>query len=258
LLLDREEFWLTVWFNRPDARNALSGEMAGELLEIARALRDDRSIRGVTFRGKGEVFCAGGDLKAFRTMTGGEAGVVDVAAFSRAGGEVFDAINTLPQVTVMLVHGAAMAGGLGLACAGDVVAVTADCKFALTETLLGIPPAQIAPLVVQRIGQAAARRIMLTAARFDGREAQRLGLADHVVDGPEGFAAVESQIRDAVRLCAPDANATTKEIVLAAPHLQGDAMLDFASERFAACLMGDEGREGVAAFLEKRKPRWAE
>ena len=154
LLLDRDDGWLTVWLNRPDARNALSAEMAGELAAVVEAVRDDRTVRGVTFRGKGDVFCAGGDIKGFRSIVEGDAIHDEVAAFSRDAGRLFHAVNELPQVTIMLVHGAAMAGGLGLACAGDIVVVARDTRFALTETLIGIPPAQIAPLVVGHIRMA--------------------------------------------------------------------------------------------------------
>jgi isohexenylglutaconyl-CoA hydratase len=257
LLLEQDDGWLTVWLNRPEARNALSNEMAEELLQVAKVLARDNSIRGITIRGKGGTFCAGGDLKGFRTITQGDQSHADVAAFSRRAGELFHTINALPQVTVMLVEGAAMAGGLGLVCAGDVVVVTADTKFALTETMLGIPPAQIAPLIVQRIGLAKARRIMLTAARFEGREAGRLGIADEVVENANAFAAVEAALRKNVQLCAPGANAATKELVMAAPQLSRDEMLDRAADAFASCLLGEEGREGVASFIEKRKPRWA-
>ena len=258
LLLDRDDGWLTIWLNRPDARNALSADMADDLAAVVDAVRDDRTIRGVTFRGKGEVFCAGGDIKGFRSIVEGDALHDEVAAFSRDAGRLFHAVNELPQVTVMLVHGAAMAGGLGLACAGDIVVVTRDTQFALTETLIGIPPAQIAPLVVQRTGVAAARRIMLTAARFDGTEALRLGIADYLADDVSDLAGIETSIRKAVRGCAPGANAATKELVLAASRLDRDSMIDLAAERFASCLLGEEGREGVASFLGKRKPRWAE
>lgn len=257
LLLEEDDGWLTVWLNRPEARNALSNEMAEELKAVTAAVAGDRSVRGVTFRGKGGTFCAGGDLKGFQAITRGGQTVADVAAFSRSAGELFHAVNELPQVTVMLVEGAAMAGGLGLVCAGDFVAVTADAKFALTETMLGIPPAQIAPLIVQRVGLATARRIMLTASRFDGNEAHRIGIADAVAQDADGLAAVEADVRKSVRLCAPGANAVTKELVLAAPRLSRDEMLDRAAAGFARCLTGEEGREGVASFLEKRKPRWA-
>ncbi|MFC3228970.1 enoyl-CoA hydratase/isomerase family protein [Marinibaculum pumilum] len=257
LLLARDGAWLTIWFNRPEARNALSQELTGELVAVLQAVRGDRSIRGITLRGKGGTFCAGGDLKGFKSnYQGGEQGVAEVAASSRAGGEMFDLINEMPQVVVILVEGAAMAGGLGMVCTADVVAVTADAKFALTETTLGIPPAQIAPFVAQRLGLRTARRLMLTASRFDGAEAGRLGLADHVVDDAAGLEAVEAEVRKQVMRCAPGANAVTKEILLATRHLDRPAMLDFAADGFARCMLGEEGREGIASFLEKRKPAW--
>ncbi|MCC6001482.1 MAG: enoyl-CoA hydratase/isomerase family protein [Pararhodobacter sp.] len=255
--LDLQHDWLSVWLNRPDSRNALSAGMAAELRAVAAALRDRPDIRGVTFRGRGGTFCAGGDLKGFRALMQEGVAHADVAAFSREGGLLFHEVNELPQVTLMLVEGAAMAGGLGLACAGDVVAVTQDAQFALTETMLGIPPAQIAPLIVQRIGLSAARRIMLTGARFDGVGAQALGIADHLAADAAGLDAYEAEIRAAVRRCAPGANAVTKQLVLAAPRLGREAMLDTAADGFARCLLGDEGQEGVRAFLEKRKPVWA-
>ena len=257
LLLERDEGWLTVWLNRPETRNALSSEMVEELLAVTEALQDMPEIRGVTFRGKGGVFCAGGDLKAFREISESGMSHDEVAAYSRRAGTLFHAINELPQVTLMLVEGAAMAGGLGLVCAGDVVAVTLDTRFSLTETMLGIPPAQIAPLIVQRIGVAAARRIILTAARFEGEEARRLGIADEVVGTSNDFAALEARIRAGVLQCSPQANAVTKDLVLAAATLSSAEMIERAGEEFAACILGEEGREGIASFLEKRKPSWA-
>lgn len=259
LILEQEDGWLTIWFNRPESRNALSRELTTELRAVLAQVRDDRTIRGITLRGKGGVFCAGGDLKGFKAnYQGGTQTVADVAASSRAAGEMFDQINEMPQVVVILVEGAAMAGGLGMTCTGDVVVVTADAKFAMTETTLGIPPAQIAPFVVRRLGLSTARRLMLTAARFDGTEAGRLGLADFVAADRDELERIEADIKKQVRRCAPGANAATKEIVLAAPHLERRAMLDLAAKGFAECMLSDEGREGVASFLEKRRPYWAE
>lgn len=258
LLLEQTDGWLTIWFNRPDNRNALSQELTAEFRAVLSAVRDDRGIRGITIRGKGGVFCAGGDLKGFKSnFQGGSQSVADVAASSRDGGEMFDQVNEMPQVVVILVEGAAMAGGLGLVCTADVVAVTGDAKFAMTETTLGIPPAQIAPFVAQRLGLRTARRLMLTAARFDGVEAGRLGLADFVADDAAGLDEIEAGIRKQVLRCAPGANAVTKQIVLATRHLDRPAMLDFAAKGFAECMLSDEGREGIASFLEKRKPNWS-
>lgn len=257
LELARDGDWLTVWLNRPASRNALSAEMAAELLQALEAAAPDRTLRGVTLRGRGGVFCAGGDLKAFRALAaGGTVQRDEVVQQNLDAGALFERVNTLPQVVVVLVEGAAMAGGLGLACCADLVAVTGAAQFALTETTLGIPPAQIAPLVAARIGLPAARRLMLTAARFGGDEARSLGLADCVVDDAAALDAWEAQVRAQVRGCAAGANAATKEILLAGRRLSGEHLRHYAAERFADCLVGPEGREGLQAFIEKRRPAW--
>ena len=248
---------MTLWLNRPAVRNALGAEMLAAMRRALEAVREDRAVRGITVRGKGGVFCAGGDLKGFRSDFQSGMPRAGIAASNVKAGEFFSYLNTMPQVVVMLIEGAAIAGGLGMACTGDVVAATADAKFAITETSLGLPPAQIAPFVVQRIGLTAARRLMLTGARFDGAEAARLGLVDFVAENAAGLDAVETGIRRNVRRCAPGANAVTKEIVLKAPLLARDEMIAFAGERFADCLLGGEAREGIAAFLDKRTPSWA-
>jgi isohexenylglutaconyl-CoA hydratase len=250
ILTARDGGWLTVWFNRPEARNALSSEMVAALQEVLDGVAQDRSVRGITLRGKGGIFCAGGDLKGFSALG-------DVEAASKVAGVLFERINTMPQVVVALVEGAAMAGGLGIVCACDVVAVTGNAKFALTEVTLGIPPAQIAPFVVGRLGMATARRLMLTAARFDGVGAKANGLADVVCDDVDGLEAFEADVRAAVYRGGPEAIAVTKDIVLATGRVQGAELRDYAARGFAACLTGDEGREGIAAFVEKRKPEWA-
>lgn len=256
LKLDHRPGWLTIWLHRPDVRNALSAQMVEELMATLEQAAQDATLRGVTIRGHGGVFCAGGDIKDFKATMQGQQDAAAVRASSLRAGELFERINTLPQAVLMLVEGPAMAGGMGMVCAGDIVAVSADASFALTEVTLGIPPAQIAPFVVNRLGLRTARRLMLTAARFDAEEALRLGLADHLAADAAGLDAFEAEVRRAVNRCAPGANATTKDILQASQRLSGEAMREYAADGFARCMLGEEGREGVAAFLEKRKPAW--
>lgn len=258
LILDLDNGWLTIWFNSPENRNALSAELSAEFTATLNAVRDDRNVRGITLRGKGGIFCAGGDLKAFSASQSADATHASVARMNRDGGEMFDLLYTMPQVVIALVEGAAIAGGLGLMCCADVIVVTEDAKFALTETMLGIAPAQIAPIVVKRVGLPTARRLMLTAARFTGAETLEIGLSDYVVENASGFDNVEADLKKGVMKCAPGAIAATKEILLAAPYLRGDDMMDFAANQFADCLLSEEGKEGIASFIQKRKPKWAE
>ncbi|MEM7730024.1 MAG: enoyl-CoA hydratase-related protein, partial [Pseudomonadota bacterium] len=242
--------WATIWLNRPDKRNAMNDAMIDELMAAFAALGSDTQVRGVTMRGRGGVFCAGGDLNVFQVYQSDEKTQAETAAFNRRIGTMLDAFNHLPKPTVVLVEGAAIAGGLGLMCCADVIATTPEAKFSLTETMIGIPPAQIAPFVVARAGLSTARRIMLTGARFDGTEAGRIGLADYVTSDLD---AVEANVRKGVIRCAPGANAATKALILGSATLTRDEALDRAADSFATCLRSEEGREGVASFLEKRK-----
>lgn len=257
LILDLDNGWLTIWFNSPENRNALSEDMAGELKATLDAIRDDRTVRGVTLRGKGAMFCAGGDIKAFMAGLSGGADHDDVAAMNKSGGALFHQVNEAPQVVVAVVEGAAIGGGMGLVCCADVVIAASDAKFSLTETQLGIPPAQIAPHVIRRVGLTTARRLMLTGARFDGAYGKTIGLVDDVAQGPDELAALENETRKGVMRCAPGANAVTKELVLTAGRLDKVAMTERAGAAFADCLLSEEGREGVSAFVQKRKPTWA-
>ena len=257
LLLEKDADTLTIWFNRPEVRNALSQAVADDLAAVLEALPGEADIRFVILRGKGGVFCAGGDLKMFKTVFQGGAERDDIVGFNADFGRLMKAVHALPQLFVVLIEGAAMAGGLGLSCIADVVVTTADAKYSLTEVTLGIPPAQITPVVMKRIGASEARRLLLTAARFDGNEAGRLGLAHFVVEDAEALEARTAEILAQARKGAPGAIARTKEIINAVDHLEGDALVLFAAERFADSMLGDEAREGLAAFAEKRQPNWS-
>ncbi len=140
LLVERDGHTLTIWFNRPEVRNALSQAVADDLAATLEALPAEESIRFVILRGKGGVFCAGGDLKMFKTVFQGGADREEIVRFNADFGRLMKAIHALPQLLLVLIEGAAMAGGLGLSCLADVVVTTADAKFALTEVTLGIPP----------------------------------------------------------------------------------------------------------------------
>ncbi|WP_136659816.1 enoyl-CoA hydratase-related protein [Nitratireductor sp. XY-223] len=256
--LEYEAGWLTVWFNQPESRNPLTGERVSELNAVCAAIRDNRDIRGVTVRGRGGIFCAGGDLKAFKSAFQGEASRDDIVAMSLDAAALFDAVNTLPQVTVMAIEGAAMAGGFGLACVGDVVIAEEGARFSLTETMIGLTPAQISPFVLQRLGTREGRRLMLLASTLDAAEARSAGLVDTVVSGSAAVDAEIESIRKQVRRCAPGAVAETKRLILTLPAMERKAQAKAAAESFADRMVSDEAREGVASFLEKRKPEWVE
>jgi isohexenylglutaconyl-CoA hydratase len=262
LLLQREGRRLDIILNRPDAKNALNAEMVQELLRVVEFLEAANEIGIVVLRGAAGTFCAGGDIKGFMEQfksTPPAPGEKDpVAIQNRRFGTFLARFDSLPQTIVVVVEGAAFGGGLGLAAIGDVAIATADARFAMSETGLGIVPAQIAPFVAARVGVPEARRIALTGLRFDGRDAGRIGLVHHVCEDAAALEATLAKLLADIGRCAPGANAATKRLLLASRTVLLEPLLDQAADAFAAALRGAEGREGVTAFLEKRKPAWAD
>ncbi|RZV55793.1 MAG: enoyl-CoA hydratase/isomerase family protein [Pseudomonadales bacterium] len=248
---------LRIWLNRPDARNALSDEMVAEFCQVLDAVRDERALRSIVIRGEGGIFCAGGDIKGFKNVMQGTMQADEVAASNRSFGDFMLKVNEQPQVVIMLVEGAAIGGGLGLSCIGDVTIATRDARFRLSETSLGIPPAQIAPFVVERIGLTQARRLMLTGARFNGEQALGYGLAHAVASNGDDLEQQCGEVLEQISVCGAKANAITKSILFETTRRPRPDALDFASRGFAECMLGDEGREGIAAFVEKRSPAWS-
>jgi isohexenylglutaconyl-CoA hydratase len=262
LLLAREGSILRVTINRPETRNALTAEVVGELAAVADFATTDSTLRTLVLRGADRTFCAGGDIKGFRQSfeaPAPSAGERDpIAINNRKFGDFLIRFNQLPQTVVGVIEGAAFGGGLGLVCVTDIAICGTDTKFALSETGLGIPPAQIAPFVVQRVGFTTARRIALSGARFDGAHAKAIGLVHFAERDAAAIEARLTEILKQINRCAPGANAATKQIMLNSLRLPVGEVLDAAADAFARQLRGDEGREGVRAFLEKRPAAWVE
>ncbi|MDD9797603.1 MAG: enoyl-CoA hydratase-related protein [Alphaproteobacteria bacterium] len=257
--LEFKQNWLTIWLNQPETRNALDELMLEELTHLFHSLQEvenARLVRGISLRGRGGVFCAGGNLKFFQTELQATGDKQAIIAVSNALAELFHSVHTAPQFTLVLIEGAAMAGGFGLACCADMVLCMADAKFAMTETRIGLSPAQIAPYVIKKLGYAQARRLLLTGARFDGTQAQTLGFADFIATDISEFEKIEKNIKAQVLACAPQAIAATKDLLYQTAHADMQQARAIAAENFYQRMTSDESREGIAAFFEKRKPNW--
>jgi isohexenylglutaconyl-CoA hydratase len=262
LLLNLDGGVLHVTFNRPESRNAMSSGLLEDLMAVFGAIRDSREVRVVVLRGAGGHFCAGGDIKdmanARAAMAKAKEGEDPVAGYNRKFGMMLRYVNSAPQATIAVCEGAVLGGGFGLACVSDVAFAHADASFGLPETGLGLPPAQIAPFVVQRIGLSQARRLGVCGARFKGAEARALGIVHDVFDDDAGLKRLlDDTVRKILR-CAPGANAVTKDIMLRVGQMDMDEILDFGAKAFSECVRGPEGTEGTMAFIEKRLPKWAE
>ncbi|MDT9674494.1 enoyl-CoA hydratase/isomerase family protein [Pseudomonas lini] len=255
LLLERHNGVLHITLNRPDCRNAMSLQMVAELRAVLAAVRDDRQVRALVIGGAGGHFCAGADIK---DMANARAqGASAYRELNRAFGALLEEAQHAPQVVITVLQGAVLGGGFGLACVSDIAMADHQAQFGLPETSLGLLPAQIAPFVVQRIGLTQARRLALTAARFDGTQARRMGLVHFVEHDPQALAERLDEVLAHVLCCAPGANAATKKLLLASAVQLSDGLLDQAAEWFSEAVTGDEGVEGTMAFVQKRKPGWA-
>lgn len=261
LLLRHEGGVLHVTLHRPEVRNAMSLQMVSELEAVLDAVRDRRDVRVIVVRGAGGHFCAGGDIKdmAKARMTTPQPGEPDPAAVvNREFGGVITKLDRAPQAVVAVLEGAVLGGGFGLACVADVAIAHAQASFGLPETSLGLPPAQIAPFLVRRLGLSQARRLAVTGARLTGVQAQALGLVHELAHDEAELATVLERVLGEILRCAPGAVAATKHLMLQVGVVDHERLLDEGAARFAAAARGPEGTEGTSAFIGKRKPKWAD
>ena len=246
---------VTVELNRPGRRNALDADLISALEEAFRTLAGAEGVRVVFLRGMGGTFCAGGDLAWMREAAAQaeDENREDAMALARMLKHLWD----LPQLTVALIEGAAFGGGAGLAAACDLAVATADARFAFSEVKLGLIPSTIAPYVVRAIGPRQARALFTTAAVFDADYAQRIGLVTEVCVDALALEAARDQISRDILACAPGAVADAKRMVddVFGKEIDHD-LLELTARRIAAARAGDEGQEGVSAFLGRRPPRW--
>ncbi len=259
ILLDEADGALTVTLNRPHKRNAMNAALVAEIMAVFSAIADNRDIRAVVLRGAGGNFCAGGDISDMNISSKEpEARAQIMRDFNRSFGHMITQVNSAPQVVITLLEGAVLGGGFGLACISDVAIADRRASFSLPETSLGLIPAQIAPFVVSRIGLTQARRLALLGLRIDGEQAGRLGIVHSVSRDADDMQAQLDATLKSIKRCAPGANAATKQLLLQVGEKEHEALLDHAADLFASALLSNEGREGTQAFMEKRKPDWAE
>jgi len=244
----------TVTLNRPDVRNAFNDEVIAELTGAFVQYGEHAEVRCIVLAGNGPAFCAGADLNWMKKMAGyshleNEADAMRLADMLRT-------IYFSPKPVVAKVQGDCYAGGMGLVAACDIVVAADGVNFCLSEVKLGLIPATISPYVIKAMGDQAARRYFLTAERFDAREAHRLGLAHEVVPAEQLDAKV-TEIVKALVSNSPNAVREAKKLVRDVAGLPvDDALLADTAGRIAGIRASSEGREGVASFLEKRKPSW--
>ncbi len=240
--------WLTIEMNAPETRNALSKALSTELMRVLGQAGNDTSVRGISLRGTGGVFCAGGDIKSFTGST--EA----ITSMSLCGAELFAMLARQPQPTLALVDGMAAGGGVGLASVCDFVLATPSARFVLSEVRLGVIAAQIAPYLVERIGMIKARQLMMSGKILSAEDAYELGLVDRFTENALDMETEEAAIKADILKGAPAAIRKTKALL---QHIGEDTYIEWAANLFAETVNSQEAKEGVTAFIQKRKPDWS-
>ncbi len=244
----------TATLNRPEIGNAYDEDLLGALIAGLIRLQGDPAIRALVIRGAGKHFQAGADINWLARAA--DYPPERAFAASMATTKAMQLLNEFPKPTVAVIRGACFGGGAGMVCCADVALATPDALFGLTEIRVGVAPTPISTHMVNAIGLRHTRRYALTGERFDAAEARRIGLVHEVV-AADAIERRVAEVLDAILLGAPGAIAVTKSSFLAANGLtlSPREMDQLAHESWTQRNSG-EGREGTAAFREKRRPNW--
>jgi methylglutaconyl-CoA hydratase len=245
-----------VTLNKPELHNAFDENVIARLSEIWDELSSNKEVVAVILSGNGKNFSAGADLNWMKKAAefSKEKNKEDALALAK----MLNKLYTLPQLTIGKIKGAAMGGGLGLVSCLDIAFSDKTAKFALSEVKLGLIPATIAPYVIKALGLRQARRFFQTAERFDALKAKEIGLVHEVYDDEEALdESIEALIKG-VRGNGPKAMRDAKSLCLDLQDKEiNEALLEDTASRIADTRAGDEAKEGLSAFLEKRKASWA-
>ena len=253
--IEREGHVATVMLNRPDVRNAFDETMIAEITQVFHSLGSDPGVRMIVLAANGTAFCAGADLNRMQKMAGYTYEENRADAMQLA--EMLHTIYICPKPVVARIQGDCYGGGIGLVAACDIAVAAETTNFCLSETRIGLIPAAISPYVIGAMGRNAARRYFLTAERFSAGEAYRIGLVHAVVRMSELNMTVKDIVR-AVVANSPHAVKEAKRLIRDVAEMPlTDALIADTAQRIADIRSSDEGREGLRAFLEKRKPGWA-
>jgi methylglutaconyl-CoA hydratase len=245
---------VTLSLNRPEKHNALDGVMMGELTDALTKINSDPNARVVVLTGAGASFCAGGDIGHMRSMLNfsEQENVADALVLAR----LLRKLDELELPLIARVNGNAFGGGVGVVACADIAIGVESAKFALTEVRLGIVPAAISPYVVEAVGSRQARRLFLTAAPFTAAEAQTLGLLHFTAPAEQLDQVINEQVDHLLR-GGPQALRAAKQLVRRVAHFHDrDVLADETARLLARLRVTPEGKEGLSAFLERRKSSW--
>jgi methylglutaconyl-CoA hydratase len=246
-----------VTINRPARKNAFDAATIAALHEAFVTLHSADHVRAVFIRGAGGTFCAGADLQWMADAADWSEGENRDDAMGLA--KMLKSLHDVPALTVAIVEGAAMGGGAGIVAACDMAVAVAGTKFAFSEVKLGLIPATIAPYVVEAVGARKARQLFMTGEVFDAEAAKAHGLVGFVLESSDEIDGFVAALSASMKVCAPGAVGDSKRLVHhVAGHRLDAGLMEDTARRIARARVSAEGQEGVRAFLDKRKAKWAE
>ena len=248
ILVRREGNVEQLVLNRPEVHNAFNDELIGEVTEWARRAAADSSLAAVVISGAGKSFCAGADLSWMARMAG--YGREDNLRDAQRAAAMFEALDTLPVPVIARIHGAALGGGTGVAAVADVAVAAEQAVFGFTEVKLGLIPSIIAPYVIAKIGQSAARELFVTGRRFDAARALEIGLV-HAVVGADQLDATVSRCVDEVRGNGREAMAGAKALIRELAHRPPKEATALTAETIATRRASAEAQQRIKAFLAR-------
>ena len=244
----------TLTLNRPDVRNAMNPDMIGEIRAAFDGFTADSGVRVVVIRGAGRAFCAGGDLNWMRDVLGQTED--EVVEDSRDLLQMYRAINECPKLVIARLHGAAVAGALGIAACADVVIADRETKFCVSEVKIGLVPGIIAAFLLPRTGPGWLRYLAKSAVLFDAETARAASIVHEIAaDETDLDARVDAHVALALS-SSPDAIAATGDLIDSLGHKIDEETFDKGLLFNAKARLSPAAQEGISAFLEKRDPAW--
>lgn len=254
IILDRQDEVVRITLNRPEIHNAFNSILISELSDAFFRVKEDGAVRVVVLTGEGKSFCAGADINWIREII--HYSFEQNLEESLQLAELLHLIYTLPKPTVAMVNGSAIGGGNGLLSACDMAVAAEEAIFGLSEVKIGLVPAAISPYIIRKIGESKSREYFLTGKRITAQKALEIGLVNEVVSGEK----LEERVDELVKLLlssGPEAIASCKELIFNVSRMTLEEAKGYTARMIAHLRISEEGQEGTAAFLEKRKPLWA-
>ncbi len=242
-----------ITFARPEVHNAFNATMIAELAQVFDQVKAEASVRVVVLTGEGKSFCAGADINWMREII--DYSYEQNLSESLLLAEVLHKLYSFPKPTVAMVNGAAIGGGNGFLSACDIAVAAEEAHFGLSEVKIGLVPAAISPFVIRKIGESKAREYFLTGKRISAKKAQEIGLVNQIVPREK----LEDTVDELISLLltsGPEALASCKELIFQVPQMSLEEVKEFTARMIANLRISEEGQEGMASFLEKRKPNW--